>query len=169
MVDGAPILNDLVHVGDRCPQASNHRVPQSRRIQSEGVGLHVEVDGPEDGPPVVFLHGVGSSGRTWEWLPDDTTRGRRIVRIDLRGHGRSDHAPGTYGVARYGADVVAVLHELGSRQAVLVGNSLGGVVSWWVAQNHPELVAAALLEDLRCSPGRRRRPRPAGSATFSIP
>ena len=64
-----------------------------------------------------------------------------------RGHGRSDHAPGTYGVARYGADVVAVLHELGSRQAVLVGNSLGGVVSWWVAQNHPELVAAALLED----------------------
>jgi pimeloyl-ACP methyl ester carboxylesterase len=122
-------------------------VPQSRRIQSEGVGLHVEVDGPEDGPPVVFLHGVGSSGKTWEWLPVHITGGRQIVRIDLRGHGRSDHAPGTYDVARYGADVVAVLHELGSRQAVLVGNSLGGVVSWWVAQNHPELVAAALLED----------------------
>jgi esterase len=95
----------------------------------------------------VFLHGVGSSGRTWEWLPDGVTRGRRIVRIDLRGHGRSDHAQGTYALARYGADVVAVLRELVPGQAVLVGHSLGGVVAWWLAQNHPELVAAALLED----------------------
>lgn len=117
-----------------------------RRIRNDGVRLHVEVDGPEDWTPVVFLHGVGSSGRTWEWVPDMITRGRQVVRVDLRGHGRSDHAPGTYDVARYGADVVAVLRELAS-PAVLVGNSLGGVVSWWVAQHHPGLVAAALLED----------------------
>jgi pimeloyl-ACP methyl ester carboxylesterase len=123
------------------------RMAETLRIQSGGVGLHVEVDGPEEGAPVVFLHGVGSSGKTWEWLPDDIARGRRIVRLDLRGHGRSDHASGTYDVARYGADAVAVLRALGLRKAVLVGNSLGGVVSWSVAQSHPELVAAALLED----------------------
>jgi esterase len=122
-------------------------VAQSLRIEPDGVGLHVEVDGPGDGTPVVFLHGVGSSGKTWEWLPEEITRGQRIIRVDLRGHGRSDHAPGTYDVARYGADVVAVLRAFASRQAVLVGNSLGGVVAWWVAQNHPEMVAAALLED----------------------
>jgi pimeloyl-ACP methyl ester carboxylesterase len=120
---------------------------ETLRIESAGVGLHVEVDGPEEATPVMFLHGVGSSGRTWEWLPEDISQDRRIIRIDLRGHGRSDHAPGTYDVAHYGADAVAVLGELCSREAVLVGNSLGGVVSWWVAQNHPELVAAALLED----------------------
>jgi pimeloyl-ACP methyl ester carboxylesterase len=95
----------------------------------------------------VFLHGVGSSGRTWEWLPDVVRRGRRVVRIDFRGHGRSDHAQGTYELTRYGADVVSVLRELLSRPAMLVGHSLGGVVAWWLAQNHPELVAAALLED----------------------
>jgi esterase len=117
------------------------------RLQVDGVGLHVDVEGPQEGAPVVFLHGVGSSGRTWEWLPESVTRGRRIVRTDLRGHGRSDHAPGTYDLARYGADVVAVLPELVSRPALLVGSSLGGVVAWWVAQNHPELVTAALLED----------------------
>jgi esterase len=116
-------------------------------IQADGVGLHVEVEGPEDGAPVVFLHGVGSSGRTWEWLPDTVTRGRRIVRIDLRGHGRSDHAPGTYDLARYGADVVTVLRERVARPALFVGHSLGGVVAWWLAQSHSELVAAALLED----------------------
>jgi pimeloyl-ACP methyl ester carboxylesterase len=118
-----------------------------RRIESDGVGLHLELEGPEEGPPVLFLHGVGSSGRTWEWLPDKLTRGRRIVRVDLRGHGRSDHAPGTYLLPRYGADVAAVLRSVVSRPAVVVGNSLGGVVAWWLAQNHPDLVAAALLED----------------------
>lgn len=95
----------------------------------------------------MFLHGVGSSGRTWEWLPRELTRGRRVIRVDLRGHGRSDHAPGTYDLPRYGSDAVAVLAEVASRPAVLVGNSLGGVVAWRVAQRRPELVVAVLLED----------------------
>ena len=117
-----------------------------RRIESDGVGLHVELEGP-DGAPVLFLHGVGSSGRTWEWVPHELTRARRLVRVDLRGHGRSGHAPGTYVVPRYGPDVVAVLNSVVSRPAVVVGNSLGGVIAWWLAQNHPDLVTAALLED----------------------
>lgn len=120
---------------------------ETRRIESDGVGLHLELEGPEDGAPVLFLHGVGSSGRTWEWLPDELTRGLRVVRVDLRGHGRSDHAPNTYVLPRYGADVAAVLRSVASRPAVVVGNSLGGVIAWWLAQNHPELVTAALLED----------------------
>lgn len=120
---------------------------EARRIRSDGVGLHVELDGPHDGVPVVFLHGVGSSARAWEWVPDELVRGRRIVRVDLRGHGRSGHAPGTYELPRYGADVVAVIEAVASRPAVLVGNSLGGVVAWWIAQQRPELVVAALLED----------------------
>jgi pimeloyl-ACP methyl ester carboxylesterase len=119
----------------------------TQRIESDGVGLHVELGGPEDGTTVLFLHGVGSSGRTWEWLPDDLTRGRRIVRVDLRGHGRSDHAPGTYLLPRYGADVAAVLREVARGPVTVVGNSLGGVIAWWLAQSHPELVSAALLED----------------------
>jgi pimeloyl-ACP methyl ester carboxylesterase len=119
----------------------------TRRVGYDGIGLHVELAGPEDGATVLFLHGVGSSGRTWEWLPDELTRGRRIVRVDLRGHGRSDHAPGTYLIARYGADVAAVLRSVASRPVVAVGNSLGGVIAWWLAQNEPELVSAALLED----------------------
>ena len=117
------------------------------RIEVDGVGLHVEVDGPENGTPVLFLHGVGSSARTWEWLPHEVTQGRRTVRIDQRGHGRSDHADGTYVLARYAADAVAVLREVAAGPALLVGHSLGGVVAWWVAQNHPELVTAVLLED----------------------
>jgi pimeloyl-ACP methyl ester carboxylesterase len=115
------------------------------RINHDGVGLHVEVDGPAGAVPVVFLHGVTSSGKTWEWLPEEVTQRHRIVRIDFRGHGRSDHKPG-YTVADYAGDVLAVLEEVGT-PAVLVGHSLGGVVAWWVAQKHPDQATAAFLED----------------------
>jgi pimeloyl-ACP methyl ester carboxylesterase len=121
---------------------------ETHEIERDGVRLHVEVEGPADAVPVVFLHGLTGSGRTWEWLPPEITSGRRIVRVDLRGHGESGHSPeSAYGLADYGADVVAVLRELGGSPAVLVGHSLGGVVSWWIAQSHPELVVAAFLED----------------------
>lgn len=121
---------------------------EAMRIRGDGVDVHVAVDGPADAPTVVFLHGVTGSGETWSWLPDEITRGRRILRVDFRGHGRSDHAPGTYDVPHYGADVVAVIRELSpSRPVVVVGHSLGGTTGWWLAQNHPELVAAAFLED----------------------
>jgi pimeloyl-ACP methyl ester carboxylesterase len=117
------------------------------RVPHDGIELNVEVDGPEDGPPVAFLHGVSGSHRTYGFLPPEITEGRRIVRVDLRGHGASDHAPGTYVLERYGADVVEVLRTVVDRPAVLVGHSLGGSTAWWVAQNHPELLIGAFLED----------------------
>jgi pimeloyl-ACP methyl ester carboxylesterase len=116
-------------------------------IEVDGVALHADVEGLEDAPVVVFLHGVSGSSGTYGWLPAEVTDGRRVVRLDLRGHGRSAHAPGSYVIERYGADVAAVLERVAGRPAVLVGHSLGGVAAWWVAQRRPELVAAAFLED----------------------
>jgi pimeloyl-ACP methyl ester carboxylesterase len=102
--------------------------------------LHVERAG--SGAPVVFLHGVAGSGATYAWLPE---LGRTIVRPDFRGHGRSERAPGAYLIAHYVDDAVAVLRDTGP--AAIVGHSLGGVVAWTIAQRHPELVTAIVLED----------------------
>lgn len=117
------------------------------RVPGDGVELNVEVEGPPDGSPVVFLHGVSGSARTFEWLCPRLAERHQVVRVDLRGHGRSDHAPGTYVIDRYGADVAALLPRVVDRPAVVVGHSLGAVTAWWVGQRHPDLVAAALLED----------------------
>ena len=117
------------------------------RVASDGIELNVEVQGPEGGPPVAFLHGLSSSTITYDWLPPEIVEGRRVMKIDLRGHGLSDRAPGTYVLERYGPDVAEVLRVVAGRPAALVGHSLGGSVAWWVAQNHPELLTAAFLED----------------------
>ena len=101
--------------------------------------LNVETVG--NGDPVLFLHGVTGSTRTYHWLERDGA-----IRLDFRGHGESDRAPGTYRIADYVADAVSVLESL-DRPAALVGHSLGGVVAWSVAQQRPELVTRAFLED----------------------
>jgi len=117
------------------------------RVAHDGIELNVDAQGPADAPVVAFLHGVSGSSATYGWLPPVITDGRRILLIDLRGHGESDHAPGTYVLERYGADVAEILRQVAGRPAVVVGHSLGGSTAWWLAQNHPELVAAAFLED----------------------
>jgi pimeloyl-ACP methyl ester carboxylesterase len=88
---------------------------------------------------VVLLHGVAGSARTYDWLALDA------VRLDFRGHGAAERAPGTYLLDHYVEDALAVLSDVGP--AALVGHSLGGVVAWTVAQRRPDLVTRAFLED----------------------
>jgi pimeloyl-ACP methyl ester carboxylesterase len=101
--------------------------------------LHVERSGRGD--PFLLLHGAAGSSDTYGWLPD---LGRTVVRIDFRGHGRSDRA-GSYLLGDYVEDALSVLREIGP--APVAGHSLGGVVAWTLAQRVPELVTAIVLED----------------------
>lgn len=114
---------------------------------ADGLQLHVEVDGPPDGVPVVCLHGVTASAEEFGWLvPRLVEAGHRVVRFDFRGHGDSDRAA-TYPGPGFVADALAVLEQVAAEPALLLGHSLGGVVALAVAQQHPELVRAALVID----------------------
>ena len=62
-------------------------------IRNADITLHVEVDGDDDAPPVVMLHGITMSGRTWDWVVADLADRFRVIRLDFRGHGRSGRAP----------------------------------------------------------------------------
>src|SRR4051794_41400953 len=90
-------------------------------LRSPAMRLHVESAGAPDARPVLFLHGVTGSTATYRWLEPD---GYRAVRLDFRGHGASERAPGTYRLADYVDDAVSVLRGL-DRPAALVGHSLG--------------------------------------------
>jgi pimeloyl-ACP methyl ester carboxylesterase len=116
-------------------------------LDHDGVTIAYDEVGPEDGPPVVLLHGLSGARSTWHEIAQDLARDHRVYAVDQRGHGGSARAPGTYDIEHWAGDVEAFLDEVVGGPAVLVGHSLGGLVSARVAQRRPDLVRGAFLED----------------------
>ena len=114
-------------------------------FERDGLQLGYEDDG--SGLPLVLLHGLSMSLRTWDRFLPDLTRRFRVVRLDQRGHGESSHASGTYVLDTYLADTIAFLEDIVREPSMLVGHSLGGVIAHGVAQMRPDLVRSVLLED----------------------
>jgi pimeloyl-ACP methyl ester carboxylesterase len=117
-------------------------------ISNGDVALHLAVDGDEDAPPVLLLHGITMSLDTWDWFVGDLIAyGYRVLRLDFRGHGRSGRAPGSYTFADYLTDAAQACLQVARRPCAVVGHSLGGGTAAGLAQTMPDLVRAIVLED----------------------
>jgi len=126
-------------------------------VRNGSVRINVVVEGPTGAPTVVLLHGITQSTATWSWFVERLTPRYRVVRVDARGHGGSDRAPGGYTyLAGYVPDAIAVLEHLDCGPCLLVGHSLGGGTSAAVAQQRPDLVTAMVLEDPPLAPPQAR-------------
>jgi pimeloyl-ACP methyl ester carboxylesterase len=113
------------------------------RIDSSGIGLSVEITGPEDGRPVVLLHGFPDSGRLWSrQVRALSEAGYRIIVPDQRGYGRSDKPTDVeaYNMVQLAADVVTVLDEVEVAKAAVVGHDWGAAVAWTTASFAPDRV-----------------------------
>jgi pimeloyl-ACP methyl ester carboxylesterase len=115
-------------------------------VRNGTLGLHVVEDGDVSAPPVLLLHGITSSHRTWDWLVPELADRFRVLRLDFRGHGGSDRAPDAYTPDGYVSDAVAVLEQVAGPAAV-IGHSLGGATTAALTQQRPELLVGALMED----------------------
>jgi pimeloyl-ACP methyl ester carboxylesterase len=129
-----------------------------------GVRLHyVEAGDAHGGAPVVLLHGFPGFWYCWRnQVPALAAAGRRVVAPDMRGYNTSDKPPRVrdYRVEELAADVAGLARHVSPGRAVsLVGHDWGGVVAWYVAMRHPEVVGrlvvinaphpAAYLRELR--------------------
>lgn len=96
------------------------------------------------GDVLLLVHGWGGDGHSW-----DPVRfgGRRVVAVDLRGHGRSPVPADGYRPADYAADLAALITATGLPPVVAVGHSMGGQVVVRLALDHPDLVRALVLVD----------------------
>ncbi len=96
-------------------------------------------EGRKDEPPVILIHGAGSSNLIW---PAELRRlaGQRVLAVDLPGHGRSGGV-GQQTITAYADQMFEFLAALGLFQAVFVGHSMGGAVALEVAIRHPAHVA----------------------------
>jgi pimeloyl-ACP methyl ester carboxylesterase len=111
------------------------------------VDLHLEDDGDPGNPPVLLLHGITQSTATWSWLVPHLAADYRVVRLDFRGHGKSDRSPGEYSFTHYLDDAVRICEDVLEGPAVVVGHSLGGATAAALAQARPDLVRGVVLED----------------------
>ncbi len=97
------------------------------------------------GPPLLFLHGLGSSTRDWEWQVAAFSGGYRIITMDARGHGRSDKPPGPYRMAQFAHDTATLLRTLEAAPAHVVGLSMGSMIALQLAVDAPELLRSLTL------------------------
>lgn len=117
------------------------------QVKNGDVILHVETAGDQSASPLLLMHGITASGRTWDWFLPTLAARFRVLTLDFRGHGKSGRAPGDYQMQAYVTDAIAVLEELADGPAIVIGHSLGGMTGAALMQQRPDLVKAAVLED----------------------
>jgi 3-oxoadipate enol-lactonase len=122
-------------------------VGDDRVVEVEGIRLAYRVWGSPGAEPLVLLHGLGGGAAGWDGVAPAFARHRRVYALDLRGHGRSNW-PGDYSVELMEADVLGFLDALKLDRVDLIGHSLGGLVGYLLAGDHPERVGRLILEDV---------------------
>jgi pimeloyl-ACP methyl ester carboxylesterase len=107
-----------------------------------------------EGEPIVLVHGFASNKEVnWVhpgWVSTLTRAGRRVIALDIRGHGQSSklYDPASYHSATLAEDVRALLDHLAIRDADVMGYSMGARITAFIAVNHPARVRALILGGL---------------------
>jgi pimeloyl-ACP methyl ester carboxylesterase len=118
---------------------------EERTSEFRGTRLHALVGGPPDAPRLLLLHGLGGSRSNWAFLAPELARTRRVLAVDLPGHGRSSALPAAPGLGPYADRVAKLLEDEGHAPADIVGHSFGGLVGIRLAARRPELVRSLVL------------------------
>jgi pimeloyl-ACP methyl ester carboxylesterase len=118
---------------------------------SDGLRLHFrDYAGDPSRPPIVCIPGLTRNARDFEGVAERLAGRWRLLCVDLRGRGASEHAkdPMSYVPARYADDIEDLLREQGLGRAVFFGTSLGGIVTMLLAQRGNSRIAGALINDI---------------------
>ncbi len=108
------------------------------KTRCDGITIRFRVEG--DGDPVTLVHGVGSNLESWDRVARRLTPEYLVIRMDLRGHGRSDRITRACALEAFVSDLVGVLDEAGIQRTDLVGFSLGGMIAQSLALARPKRV-----------------------------
>ncbi|MCQ3034041.1 alpha/beta fold hydrolase [Pseudomonas syringae group sp. J309-1] len=112
-------------------------------FEHDGCSLHYEEYG--QGPPLLLLHGLGSSCRDWEYQIPAFAARYRVIAMDMRGHGRSDKPRERYSIRGFSADVEALIEHLNLGQVHVLGLSMGGMIGFQLAVDYPHLLKSLCI------------------------
>ncbi len=115
-------------------------------VYLDDIRLNAVCDGPDKGAPVVLIHGLGTDLTLWDRVVEHLP-GRRVLRFDLRGHGKSDVAAPPYAMGSLIHDAERVIAQFAMRDAVIVGHGAGGLVAQGLAVKRLDLVRELVLSN----------------------
>jgi pimeloyl-ACP methyl ester carboxylesterase len=119
-------------------------VPVERRARCRRP-TRCSLSGVRTGPGILLVHGIGVSGRYFVPLADELGATHAVVTVDLAGFGRSDRPRPALSIAEHADVVAATMDQLGLREAVLVGHSMGAQVVTELAARQPSRARAVVL------------------------
>lgn len=121
----------------------------SSMVDTPRLKMHALFSGPQNGTPVLFIHGNAASSTFWEEImlkmPDDY----RCIAVDLRGYGDTEDKPidATRGMGEWAEDVLAFVHKPNLGKYHVVGHSLGGAMLFTLIAADSENIISATLVD----------------------
>jgi pimeloyl-ACP methyl ester carboxylesterase len=120
--------------------------PRQLFSEIDGVKLHWIEWGESGGhPPVVLLHGLNDSHLTWRQIAPVLSRNRRVLVLDLPGHGLSGRPDASYELSWYAQIIARWIATLGIGPVDIVGHSLGGGIALRLLVDHRSLVHRLVL------------------------
>lgn len=126
------------------------------RINRDGVNLHVETSGPDNGPPIMFSNSLGTTLHLWDAVLPLLPAGMHVIRYDMRGHGKSDIPDAPYSMGALISDAEAICDALKVRDAMFVGLSVGGLVAQGLAVKRLDLIRALVLSNTAAKIGTQK-------------
>ena len=132
----------------------------------DGPVHYVDFGGPDDGPVIVCVHGLGGSYLNWLAVGPQLAKTCRVYALDLPAHGLTPIAGRSTNVHEIQALLHRFIAEVAGAPAVLMGNSMGGMLTIMQAKADPKSVAGAVLLDPALPHGVKARPDPLVAAAF---
>lgn len=127
------------------PEKGESGASRPETVEAGGKRIRYLRAGPDDGTPVLLIHGFGGDHLSWMFNQGELSSDRPVYAIDLPGHGGSSKDVGEGTARALARTVTDLMDALGISAAHLVGHSLGGAVATLVASTTPERVTALTL------------------------
>jgi pimeloyl-ACP methyl ester carboxylesterase len=141
---------------------------ESRWAELDGPVHYLDYGGPADAPLLLLVHGLGGSAVNWAAIAPELAMDHRVLAIDLAGFGRTQPQGRSTHIRDNERLLARFVERVCGQPVILVGNSMGGLISILLAADRPDLVAGLVLVDPAVPVGVKARPSPIVTAMFGL-
>jgi len=118
---------------------------EKKTVDSNGTKLHVQIDGPEGAPWVVLIHSLGANAALFDGQAAALAQQYRVLRYDMRGHGKSAAPRGPYSMNVLTDDLFGLFSRFKIARTHVVGVSLGALTALAAAQRNAPQIASIVF------------------------